>query len=86
MQTLIEDKVKQSSLGEVAYNQAHGESQFLEESIALVELELIDLKKDKSAIFKQLAKMRKDGGMSFWLKPILYPDRPIDDGTSMIII
>jgi hypothetical protein len=35
MQTLFKDKVKWASLGEATYNQAHGESQILEESIAL---------------------------------------------------
>jgi hypothetical protein len=31
MQILFEDKMKWASLGEATYNQAHGESQFLEE-------------------------------------------------------
>jgi hypothetical protein len=59
MQTPFEDKVKWASLKEATYNQAHGESEFLDEPIALAELKLTDLEKDQSAIFKKLAVMQK---------------------------
>jgi hypothetical protein len=86
MKTLFDDKIKQASLGDATYNQAHGESQFLEESIAFVELELRDLEKDQSAISKQLVEMQNGGRLSFWPKLILHLNRPINDRTSMIII
>jgi hypothetical protein len=44
---------------------------FLEESIALAELELRDMEKVINAISKQLAEMQK-GGMYLWPKPILH--------------
>jgi hypothetical protein len=58
----------------------------LEESIAFAKVELRDLEKDQNAIFKQLFEMRKGGGLSLWPKLILHLDRPINDGTNMIII
>jgi hypothetical protein len=59
MQTPCEDKVKWANLKEATYNQAHGESQFLDKPIAPTELELTNLKKDQSAIFKKLVVMQK---------------------------
>jgi hypothetical protein len=53
----------------------------LEESIAFA-----DVEKDQSVISKQLVEMRKGGGLYFWPKLILHPDRLINDGTNMIII
>ncbi len=85
-QTLFEDKVKRSSLGEVAYKEAHVETQFLEGSITHIELELQDLYKDQSTISEQLVEMRKGGGMSMWPKPILHPNKLVNDATCMIII
>ncbi len=40
----MEDKLKQATMGEVAYNEAQGETHDLENSIATWELELRDLK------------------------------------------
>jgi hypothetical protein len=49
-QTFLEDKVKQATMGEVAYNEARKETHDLETSIVIARLELRDLERDHSTI------------------------------------
>ncbi len=58
----------------------------MESSIAMAELELTELVDELNTIFEELHEMQKGGGMSFWLKPILHPDRPLCDAPNMIIM
>ncbi len=63
--TLLKDKVKKTTLGEATYNDAQVEVEKFENSIAMVELELVDLLQEYNVIFEQLHEMEKGGIMSF---------------------
>jgi hypothetical protein len=62
---LLKDKVKKTTLGEATYNDAQVEVEKFENSIAMVELELVDLLQEYNVIFEQLHEMEKGGIMSF---------------------
>jgi hypothetical protein len=82
----LEDKIEWTALKEAAYNEVREEAITLEDHIMAIGLEYVDLNKEQNAIFKQLKEIQKGGGMSFWLKPILHPERPPCDGPTMIVI
>ncbi len=71
---MLENKVKQAQLGEITYNEALGEIERLETSIASAKLELAHLAREQNVLSMQLVEMQKGGKMSFWPKPILHPD------------
>jgi hypothetical protein len=77
---ILEDKIKQSTMGEVAYNEAWLKHIKLQHDVSVAELEW-----EEAVISTQLLQMPKGGGMSFWPKPILHPNRPQGDDPSMII-
>ncbi len=79
-------KIEQAQLGETTYNEPQVEVETLESSIAMDELELIELANEQNAISKELHEMQKAGGMSFQPKPILHPNRPLCDAPNMIIM
>jgi hypothetical protein len=62
---LLKDKVKKTTLGEATYNDAQVEVENFENSVAMVELELVDLLQEYNVIFEQLHEMEKGGIMSF---------------------
>jgi hypothetical protein len=86
IKTLLENKIKQAQLGETTYNEALGETERLETSIALAKLELAHLAREQNVLSMQLVEMQKASRMSFWPKPILHLDRPLLDAPTMIIM
>jgi hypothetical protein len=83
---ILEDKVKQATMVEVAYNDAQMEVVNLQNNVAIANSKLTSLEKEEAKISQQLLQMQKGGDMSLWPKPILHRDRPQGDNPNMIII
>jgi hypothetical protein len=63
-------------MGEVAYNETQLKQIKLQNDVYVVNLELAYLEWEEMEISTQLLHMQKGGGMSFWPKCILHPNRP----------
>lgn len=84
--TLHEDKHNLAMQGAILLDQAQNDSLELETEVGKAKEEVAGIKKEETVVTMQLQHMKDGSGMSFWPKPIIHPERPSADETTVIIL